>query len=285
VRLGLRSTFIAALIVLVASASCGRKSDRESSAREAVTPLVFVHGSGLSPASWERMRLELERAGYPREAMEEVDIPPRRSANEMAAASDITSAVERVRGRAAKVDLIGHSMGAFSSRYFAAVLHPERVRVWIGIAGSNYGTNALCGSSLAGDRQMCPAFAESSGASEIQVRLNGSKAEPRDPSPYGIGADGSGPALAATSQHCIAYYTIRIEPDEWIQPERSATLAGAGGLAVAIDGLPAIETEPGNFLFTAPIDHDHLPSHPQLIELVARILRAADRELPQRCPG
>lgn len=260
-------------------------------------PIVFVHGSGLSSASWQAMRDALVRQGYPPEYLETVDIPPGESANEVAARRSVAPAVSKVLERAAdsarrnsrpqptKVDLVGHSMGAFSSRYYVS-LRPETVRVWLSIAGANYGTNALCTSSGAGDVQMCPAFASSEAQSAVQAALNGTAREPRDPSPFGLGAD-SAPTVrvAPDATRCIAYLTIRIEPDEWIAPAASAMLAGAGGLTIPIADASIDATRPGNFLLRSDALHDALPQHPVVIKLVVAALAAADREMDERCRG
>jgi hypothetical protein len=175
-------------------------------------------------------------------------------------------------------------MGAFSSRYFAALLQPQTVRAWVAIAGANFGTDALCGSALPGDRQMCPAFGQSHTESEVQVRLNGTLASPRDPSPFGIGDDADADTrVPPDMQRCLAYFTVRIDPDPWIKPQQSALLAGAGGLQIATDSLPVIETQPGNYLFTGKTSHDDLPAEPRLIELIARMLAAADQQWARRC--
>jgi hypothetical protein len=76
---------------------------------------------------------------------------------------------------------------------------------------------------------------------------------------------------------------VRIDPDPWIKPQESALLAGAGGLQVATDSLPVTETQPGNYLFTGETNHDDLPAEPRLIELIARILGAADQQWAGRC--
>jgi pimeloyl-ACP methyl ester carboxylesterase len=259
------------------------------------TPIVLVHGSGLSSSSWKALRKRLEAVGYPSDYIEAVDIAPTRTANELAAGYDIAVAVESVLKRAARkarsvgvsvpvrVDLVSHSMGAFSSRYFAAIVGPTRVRTLIAIAGSNFGTNALCHSSLAGDRQMCPAFAQSVIESGIQVQLNGTDEDPRDPSPYGLGTDVQQDPVAATLERCIAYYTLRIEPDEWIKPERSAMLPGAGGLDLNVAGMPLLETQPGNFLLSSTAIHDDLPSDAHVIDFVIKVLIAADQQWQEAC--
>lgn len=260
-------------------------------------PIVFVHGSGLSSASWQAMRDALVRQGYPPEYLEAVDIPSGESANEVAATRSVAPAVDKVLDRAAyfarrdsrpqptKVDLVGHSMGAFSSRYYVS-LRPETVRVWLGIAGANHGTNALCSSTGAGDVQMCPAFASSEAQSAVQAALNGTEQQPRDPSPFGLGSD-SAPTVPVPpdATRCIAYLTVRIDPDEWIVPADSAMLAGAGGLTIPTADAPIDATRPGNFLLRSAAPHDDLPRRPEVIKFVVAALAAADREMDERCRG
>jgi triacylglycerol esterase/lipase EstA (alpha/beta hydrolase family) len=43
-----------------------------------------------------------------------------------------------------KVDIVSHSMGGLSSRWYAAKVRPDRVRKWISLAGANHGTNDVC---------------------------------------------------------------------------------------------------------------------------------------------
>lgn len=259
------------------------------------TPILFVHGSGLSSASWRELQRELIARGYPENYLLALDMHPRDGGNEIAAQAHIAPAVDELLERAERaarsagfepprrVDIVAHSMGAFSSRWYLTQIDATKSRVWIGIAGANFGTDALCGGKGAGDRQMCPAFAPA-GASLVQNALNGTREVPLDPTPFGIGPDAANYVRAQSdAQRCIAYYTLRIEPDEWIEPANSAVVAGAGGLHVEADDLPAIETTAGNFLFTEPTIHDDLPKHPRAIEFVTRVLAAADAQLAAKC--
>ncbi len=253
------------------------------------TPVLFVHGSGLSSTTWNRMINEFINLGYPPEYLYAIDLVPTGGANVPAAGFFISPAAELLlvqANNAAKdagytgpphqrLDLIGHSMGAVSSRWYTAKLRPDRVRAWISLAGANHGTNTLCDyPTTDGNIEMCPAFATSSTQNAVQVDLNGTPTAPLDETPYGIGADPAGiNRVSPDNVRRIVYYSIRIEPDFWIKPETSALVAGAGGVPLSIPSdLPLTETGAGNYLFTGETDHDNLPSHPDMIRFVALLL-------------
>jgi pimeloyl-ACP methyl ester carboxylesterase len=264
-------------------------------------PVLFVHGHGESAGYWDDLMRYLVAQGYPRDYLYAVTIHPNTMANDRAASAVLAPAVEKLLARAhesaasqrvaapGKVDLIGHSMGAVSSRWYTSRLHPERVRRWVSLAGANHGTDVLCEFSDDGGRDLCPAFADSLKRNPVQTGLNGTRSAPRDETPYGLGTDRREVArVASDPTRRIAYYTIRIEPDDWIKPERSAVVDGAGGLALRIPhDIPVRETSPGNYLFhgkdshSRPVDHTTLLFHSGLHRLVWLILSATD-ESPAR---
>src|SRR6266566_1289614 len=154
------------------------------------TPVLFVHGHGLSSADWRPLIEHLAVSGYPREYLHAVDIVPNTMANARAAKSVIAPAADTLlvaanaaarragyRGEVPRrLDIVSHSMGVVSSRWYAAKLRPEVVRTWIGLAGSNHGTQALCPFRDEASREMCPAFATNARAHPLQVALNGTEA-------------------------------------------------------------------------------------------------------------
>ena len=256
------------------------------------TPVLFVHGRGLSSETWHPMMYALNERGYPDEYLFGVDLEPSDGGNERAATEQIVPAIEGLLAKAAeaatvagyegrspqRVDIVAHSMGAFSSRWYVARIRPERVRTWISIAGANHGTDAVCGLKAECDGEMCPAFASSGAQSLLQIALNGSPTEPLDETPYGLGPDPRDvPRVPPDADRAVLYYTIRIPKDEWIRPAHSATLEGAGGPRVRLPrGLPVAETSRGNYLFTGSAWHDELAQAADVILLVAQLLSVRD---------
>lgn len=281
----LRARFAALLVAsLLASACDAQARDCTGFQRR---PVIFVHGSGLSPDSWREMIAAFHARGYESHQLHAVWLTPNDGANGRAAEHFIQPAVRellsqtRRRAQAAgctaprKVDIVAHSMGAVSSRWYVARMDATRVRNLVGIAPANHGTDALCGHAGDGNRELCPAFARTSAQSSVQVALNGSAGNKVDETPYGFGDDSTDrPRTAPTDTAAIYYWTIRIDPDEWIHPASSAILDGAGGRKV--DDLPAgvRETSPGNFLWPPGVRHDDLPKQPQVIDFVIRLLEA-----------
>ncbi|MDX2240331.1 MAG: hypothetical protein NW224_06590 [Leptolyngbyaceae cyanobacterium bins.302] len=261
------------------------------------TPILFIHGSGLDSKTWKPMIEHLVSTGYPTEYLSAIDLIPNDGSNVRAASEMIAPAVESLltqtqvaanragfKGkRSQEVDLVSHSMGAVSSRWYIAKLKPERVRTWIAIAGANHGTNAICPFPSDGNSEICPAFATSSTKNPLQIALNGTPTAPVDETPYGLGRDHARvKSILPNRTRRILYFTVRIEPDRWIKPENSAVIDGAGGAAIAIPaGVPVKETSPGNYLFQAQVDHDPLPQHPDLIRFVTALLTTPH---PQEVP-
>ena len=253
------------------------------------TPVLFVHGHGLSSDDWTSLLGYLVRQGYPPEYLSAIDIRPNQMANEPAAKNVIAPAVEALLRRAnetaerhgqgqrfERVNLVGHSMGAFSSRWYAARLRPDRVRTWIGIAGANHGTNTLCEYNDAGAADMCPAFAESATESFVQTTLNGAPGGSVDESPFGIGEDPPEvQPVPPDEERAIVYFTIRLEPDDWIVPADSAVLRGAGGVSIDIPaGFDIRQTSPGNFRSYRRLDHMSILDDQEVHWLTWKLLAA-----------
>ena len=119
--------------------------------------MLLVHGFNGSGASWHTMKDRLRGAGYPRlgrrhdydSGISNVDVA-RRSAPKSTAATGRTGA--------SKVDVIAHSMGTISARYYVEHLGgAAKVDAFVSLAGVNQGTLWAVGCAvLVSCREMVP---------------------------------------------------------------------------------------------------------------------------------
>lgn len=252
-------------------------------------PVLMIHGSGLDATSWDGMITHLRQRGWPADYLMAVQLQPNDGANIPAAETQLLPAAQallaRARARATqagwaaptKLAVIGHSMGAVSGRWLAAKLIPGHVAVFIGIAGAHHGTSAVCGLAGAGNDELCPAF-PSAGESPVLDQLNGTSDRPVDPTPYGAAPDAAQePSVRPDADTCISWYSLSIDPDEWITPAASARLPGSGG-AEPVD-LPRgiVRLAPGEFRLDEKVRHDDLPATPAVMAWVTSLLSLAGK--------
>lgn len=251
-------------------------------------PVFFVHGHTCKAESWDKMISDLVKSGYPRQYLQAIQLVPDDGANIVAAEQQIAPAIEKFLNSIneylkkehpgtplkTKVDIISHSMGALSARWYTARVRPDRVRVWLSLVGVNHGTDVLCRASGEGGAEMCPAYAKSEEESFVQYELNGGPDVDVDETPYGIGKDSPGVDRYPPDKHRrILYITLRVASDRFIKPGHSATLDGAGDIDIPIpEELQASQTSPGNILVTAPLHHDGLLKDKHVSEWVKNIL-------------
>ena len=253
------------------------------------TPVFFVHGYGLSAGSWNSLINYLQNSGYPNQYLRAIQLVPTHGGNINAAKNQIAPAIEGFlkeindflsanypqNPKKTKVDLVSHSMGGLSSRWYAARISPKKVNKWISLAGANHGTNDLCGWGTDGADDLCPAYAPNELESYIQYQLNGVPYEADvDETPYGEGLDSIGTiSVFPDRNRRIFYYTIRTVNDEWISPDSSVLVDGAGGFFIQIPkNLPANETSPGNIKIKNGVRHDPMLSDMDTMRLVNIIL-------------
>jgi pimeloyl-ACP methyl ester carboxylesterase len=247
---------------LVAAAACGGPGEPPAGAR----PVLFVPGYGEDSGVFDAMREHLEDRGYPDSWLLAVELDPADGANAAAAEGPISEGVDRLLAEhgGGTVDIVAHSMGAASARWYATRLHPEHVRSLTTVVGANHGTDVLCGYAGAGAPDH-----------PVQAGLNGTGDAPVDETPFGRGADPAGvPGVPAQPPRTIRYTTVALPDDEWIHPVASSALAGADELPGLPDGLAA-QPSPGNLVFAGPTDHDKILSDDGMFQLLETVLTAA----------
>jgi triacylglycerol lipase len=111
-------------------------------AASAVEPIVFVHGWNSSGSTWNTMASRFAANGYTAAQLNTWSYTT--SQSNATTASQLAGEVQRVRNAtgATKVDIVSHSMGGLSSRYYLKNLGGQAsVDEWVSIAGPNHGTN------------------------------------------------------------------------------------------------------------------------------------------------
>ncbi|MGW6218182.1 esterase/lipase family protein [Streptomyces sp. NPDC055109] len=169
-------------------------------------PVLFVHGWSGGAWNWSLMKSDFLAAGYDPEQIMVMSYDTYQSNIETA--YEVRDAIRQLRARtgARKVDIVTHSMGALSSRYYLKFLGgTDYVDDWLSIGGPNHGTStaALCSWALDSCREMRR-------GSSFLSSLNAGDETP-----------GS-----------INYSTLWSDCDEIVNPDESAILAGANNIYV-----------------------------------------------------
>ncbi|MDT9681047.1 triacylglycerol lipase [Streptomyces sp. TRM76323] len=118
--------------------------------RQAVRPdpIVFVHGWNSDGSTWRAMADRFRADGWPAGHLDAWTYNAAQSNTTTAA--QLADEIERVLATtgATKVDVVTHSMGALSSRYYLKNLGgASKVDAWVSLAGPNHGTETArwCG--------------------------------------------------------------------------------------------------------------------------------------------
>ena len=105
-------------------------------------PILFVHGWNSSGSTWNTMIGRFQSAGWPSSSLSAFSYNTAQS--NVTTASEVRSRVDSLLAStgAAKVDVITHSMGGLSSRYYLKNLGGDaKVDEWVSLGGPNHGTD------------------------------------------------------------------------------------------------------------------------------------------------
>lgn len=220
---------VAAVLAITIPAASART---RTATRATHDPVLLVHGFNGSGASWHAMTAYLRAQGYRADEIDAMSYDSAASNVDTARQIALEAAALRARTGAARIDVVSHSMGAISSRYYLERLGgAAHVDAWVSLAGVNEGTVWAYGCySLAPCREMVP-------TSSILHRLNDAF-HPTGPTRY-----------AAWWSPC----------DEAIIPRSNAELTGAQNVETACLGHSELKTDPtvlaqvGHFLDERPL--------------------------------
>jgi triacylglycerol esterase/lipase EstA (alpha/beta hydrolase family) len=205
-----------ALLVVVAP-----QAQSPASGQAAADPILFVHGWNSSATTWNTMIDRFVAAGYPRSRL--LAITYNSNQSNATIANQVRDAANTLRSQtgAARIDIISHSMGGLSSRYYLKNLGGSSVvDDWVSLGGPNHGTNTAyaCWLFSAGCRDMI-------GGSGFLNALNSGDETP-----------------GATN-----YGTFWSSCDDVINPDSSVLLSGATNVGVGCLGHSDLPADAGVF--------------------------------------
>jgi triacylglycerol lipase len=170
--------------------------------RKTHNPVIFVHGYNADPGVWGGMISDFKADGYKDGELFSWGYDTHQSVNEVLAGefADYVSYVLRTTG-ASKVDLVAHSFGSLTTRWYVKFLGGTgTVDHWVSLGGPNHGTY-LTWACVIWDQ----ACRDMSPGSYVQDQL----------------------AAGDETPGAVKYATFWSECDEVIDPDSSVALAGA----------------------------------------------------------
>lgn len=118
-------------------------------------PVLFVHGWNGSGANWDTMADRFLADGWPAGHLDQWDYDSAQS--NATTAEQLAAEVDRLRAAtgADQVDVVTHSMGGLSSRYYAKNLGgTSAIDAWVSLGGPNHGTDSANLCTTASCREM-----------------------------------------------------------------------------------------------------------------------------------
>lgn len=158
---------VAVVMCLSLLSACGREKvppdllQQQQGGAGSRDPVLFVHGWNGEGRTWDAMLENFRRAGWSDAQL--FNWAYDSSQSNTLTAQQIAVMVERILRitGAEKVDIVTHSMGALSSRYYLKNLGgTAKVDAWVSLAGPNHGTytSNLCGSAACGEMRLGSPF-------------------------------------------------------------------------------------------------------------------------------
>ena len=147
--------------VVLLAACCAAGLLGAAPAAMANDPILFVHGWNSSSSTWNTMVNRFAADGWT--VAELNNWSYNTSQSNATTASQIKTKVDQILSTtgAAKVDIISHSMGGLSSRYYVKNLGGDlKVDEWVSLGGPNHGTDTanFCFSTACSEMRIGSSF-------------------------------------------------------------------------------------------------------------------------------
>ncbi len=148
-----KSLILAPLLLLAAVFGGGLARESHSDAEAAtINPVVLVHGWNSSPSAMATLKTRFEAQG--RQAFS-IQMPGQNNITNAQALATFVTSVKTQTG-AAKVDLVSHSMGGLSTRYYIKTLGGgANVSEYVSLGSPHYGLLLACFLTTSAGGQMC----------------------------------------------------------------------------------------------------------------------------------
>ena len=211
----MRRFVVLGLVGLVLSLAFFAPSGRESSASHH-NPILFVHGYTSNASAWDTMKARFLADGWESNYLYAYTFSSTKS--NASIAQDVANRVNEIKAAtgAAKVDIIAHSMGSLSSRYYLKNLGgTASVDDWVSLGGPNHGTTWAYGCFFISPcNQMLP------GSSFLNALNSGDE-----------------------TPGAVNYGTWRSPCDELVLPSSSTSLSGATNTQTSCMTHSALRTD------------------------------------------
>jgi triacylglycerol lipase len=136
----MRRLIVAGLFALVLSLAFVVQAGGRTTASH-VDPILFVHGYTSNASAWDTMKARFQADGWEANRLYAYTFSSTKS--NALIAQDVAARVNEIKAAtgAARVDIITHSMGGLSSRYYLKNLGgTANVDDWVSLGGPNHGT-------------------------------------------------------------------------------------------------------------------------------------------------
>nr|WP_229896485.1 triacylglycerol lipase [Streptomyces cinerochromogenes] len=139
------ATAVAATGVLLAvqAPASAAQAAGSSAFRSGSNPVLFVHGYTGDGGNWNTMASRFRNDGWPSSYLDQWTYDWRQS--NATTAQQLSAEVDRLLAAtgATQVDIVSHSMGGLSSRYYLKNLAgTAKVDAWVSLGGPNHGTDS-----------------------------------------------------------------------------------------------------------------------------------------------